>query len=269
MMRVNRANKCPICGHDTWCLLGRTVVLCMRVPSEKPKVIKGGETAYIHEYGDNPKPVLINRKRERVPVIDVKKVIREWNKAYGAFHDRALMALSVRLGVSVKSLEALEFTRGSRDNWGIPMKDGFGGYIGMRMRSNSGAKWALTGSQAGIFIPLLPVGRRVLIVEGPTDTAAALTIGFYAIGRPSCSGGVQHIMTFVQRHFIREAVIVSDNDDPGIKGAVDLQRQLSVPSCILLLPTKDLREYLRLVGDKSTIDSMIQQLVWTQPNEKQ
>jgi len=106
----------------------------------------------------------------------------------------------------------------------------------------------------------------MLVVEGPTDLCAALSLGYYAIGRPSCSGGVPHIVDHVKRSRVKEVVIVADNDDPGIRGAKDLQRWLTVPSCLMVLPCKDLREFVKF-GDKSTIDSMINQLVWTQPKE--
>ena len=261
MKRVNRNNRCPACDHDTWCLLGEDLFICMRVPSDRKKIFVGGEVGYIHGYGNKP---IWNppEKTNAIPVIDAKKVMNEWRKSYGT---SGIEVLADELGVSVKSLTSLETVRTMHPkSWGWPMKTGYGDYIGIRIRNHLGKKWALTGSHAGIFIPQLPVPRRILVVEGPTDTAAALTFGYYAIGRPSCSGGVHHIMAFVRRCHVHEVVIVADNDDPGIRGGNDLQRMLPVASCLLLLPTKDLREFLR-IGDRSTIDAMIDQLVWTQP----
>jgi len=266
MRRVDRANKCPICDHDTWCLLGRSVVICMRVVSDKPKPFKGGETGYIHQYPDGkvfrPAPV----KREKIPVINTRKVLADWARAYP---NNRLSVLAHHLGVSIRSLEELEcqVAGGYINTWAFPMKDGYGNYIGIRVRNLSGNKWAVTGSQAGIFVPIVKPQPRMLVVEGPTDTAAGLTLGFYTVGRPSCSGGVPHIVDHVRKQRIREVVVVSDNDGPGIKGATDLQQWLPVPSCVLLLPTKDLREFRRF-GDKSTIDSMIKELVWTQPKQQ-
>lgn len=263
MKRVNRNNRCPACGHDSWCLLGKDIFICMRMVSERKKVFTGGEVGYIHEYGHKPQWVP-PEKPKPLPVINVKRVMNDWRKAYGT---EGIEQLAKDLGVSVQSLTDLETMRTHHPNsWGWPMKDGYGNYIGIRIRNNLGKKWALTSSQAGIFIPLSPVQKRVLIVEGPTDAAAALTLGFYAIGRPSCSGGVPHIMAFVRKNHVQEVVIVADNDDPGIRGASDLQRMLPVPSCILLLPTKDIREFIG-VGDKSTLDAMIEQLVWTRQRE--
>lgn len=265
LTRVTRANRCPICNGDTWCLIGRSVIICMRTVSPKVKNFKGGEVGYIHPHPDpNKQPVYEPRPERKAPQVNAKRVLRDWARAHPV-SQRRLPELAKDLGVTVGSLEALEFqANGNPRTWGIPMKDGYGNYIGIRLRNEWGKKWAVLGSQAGIFIPNVPFQARVLIVEGPTDTAAAVSLGFYAIGRPSCSGGVPHIVDWLKKCHACEAVIVSDNDDPGIRGAQDLQRWLPVPSCILILPCKDLREYLRF-GDRPTIDSMIEQLVWTQP----
>lgn len=267
MTRVSRANHCPICDNDTWCLIGRSCVICMRVPSQKTKTFKGGEVGYIHPHPDPSKrPVYDPPKPKSAPQVNVRRVLKDW---FRATQDSRITQLSKNLGVSESSLLQLECQLApgySSATWGFPMKDGYGNYIGIRLRNYAGNKWAVNGSQAGIFIPTIKTQPRMFVVEGPTDTAAGLTIGLYTVGRPSCSGGVTHIVDWVKRNPIKEVVIVSDNDDPGIRGAKDLQRWLKVPSCILLLPCKDMRDFIKF-GDKSTIDSMTQQLVWTQPKE--
>jgi hypothetical protein len=267
MQRVDRAHKCPICDHDTWCLLGRSVVICMRQTSSKPKNFKGGEVGYLHDYpnGDR-KPKYEPTPREKPPAINARKVLWDWKRAYP--NDKLAM-LADNLGVTIRSLEEMEcqVAGGYVSTWAFPMKDGYGNYIGIRLRNLAAQKWAVTGSQAGIFVPKVTPQKRMLVVEGPTDCAAGLTLGIYTVGRPSCSGGVTHIVDHVRKQkIIREVVIAADNDTPGIKGATDLQKWLPVPSCVMLLPTKDLREFIKF-GDKSTIDSMIEQTVWTQPKE--
>lgn len=273
MTRVTRAHRCPICDNDTWCLIGRSIIICMRVVSPKVKNFKGGEVGYIHPHPDPNKQMACEPKPSRKPPqVNARRVLYYWNRAHKTAQLR-LPVLADDLGVTVESLVALEFqANGNPRTWGVPMKDGYGNYIGIRLRNEWGKKWAVTGSQAGIFIPNVPFQNRMFIVEGPTDTAAAISLGLFAIGRPSCSGGVDHIQHLLQCHrvgreIVRQVVIVSDNDDPGIRGAQDLQRWLPVPSCILILPTKDLREAVKSGIDKSTIDSMIEQLVWTQPKD--
>jgi len=71
------------------------------------------------------------------------------------------------------------------------MSNDFGKIIGIRRRLPNGRKISLTSSKTGLFIPadLSPEGL-LLICEGPTDTAAALDLGFAAIGRPNCNSCV-------------------------------------------------------------------------------
>lgn len=265
MTRVTRANRCPICDNDTWCLIGRSIIICMRKVSPKVKNFKGGEVGYIHPHPkpDQQLPSHPHHIR-KPPQINAKRVLYDWARAFGTAQTRLPM-LAKNLGVTMESLKSLECqANGLAQTWGFPMKDGYGNYIGIRLRNEWGKKWAVLGSQAGIFIPNVPFQARVFIVEGPTDAAAGVSLGLYAIGRPSCSGGVPHIIDWLKRCHASEAVIVSDNDDPGIRGAQDLQRWLKVPSCILILPCKDLREFIKF-GDRPTIDSMIKEVVWTQP----
>lgn len=268
MARVTPKNKCIICGHGSWCLIGRSCVICMRVVSPKPKTFKGGEVGYIHPHSNPSKKHVFERKQQKEPPhINAVRVLRDWKRAYP---NNYLPFLAHELGVSIRSLEELgcQLAGGYKNTWAFPMADGHGNLIGIRIRNLAGQKWAVTGSQAGIFIPNVKPQPRMFLVEGPTDTAAGLTLGLYVVGRPSCSGGVTHIVDHVRKRRIRNVVIIADNDEPGIKGAQDLQRWLPVPSCILILPAKDLREAVKSGIDKSTIDSMIEQLVWTQPKEK-
>jgi 5S rRNA maturation endonuclease (ribonuclease M5) len=243
------------------------MVLCMRIQSERSKTLRGGETGWLHPLGD-AKPFVRENRAVEPPSINVRKVLREWFLSTDHSH---ITELAERLVVDPAALTALECQLApgyASMTWGFPMKDGYGNYIGIRLRNAEGRKWAVTGSRAGIFIPKIPPRRRMMITEGPTDTAAGISLGLYTVGRPSCSGGSTHLIDHVKRARVAEVVIVADNDDPGIRGAQELQHWLPVPSCILMLPCKDLREFLALrIGDKSTIDSMIDQLVWTQPKE--
>lgn len=106
------------------------------------------------------------------------------------------------------------------------------------------------------------------LVEGPTDLAAAMTLGLFAIGRPSCIGNEQMIIEYVKRINARRMVIICDNDDPGLRGAAKLQGMLPVLSCIYVPPTKDIREFLNRGGDRRMIESSIRDLVWTQPTRR-
>jgi hypothetical protein len=97
-----------------------------------------------------------------------------------------------------------------------------------------------------LFIPRDLTGRgRLLVCEGPTDTAAALTLGFDAIGRPSCEGSVETLAAWLGRRRYDETVILADNDEPGLRGALKLAAALPCAHRIAVPPCKDIREWLR------------------------
>ena len=105
----------------------------------------------------------------------------------------------------------------------------------------------MRGSKSGLFVPVdLNDGERLLICEGPTDTAAALELGLDAIGRPSCNGAIE--MTARAARGRSELIVVADNDDVGIRGAMKLADTLAL-HCrvkIVVAPSgiKDLRSWL-------------------------
>jgi len=259
--RVSTKFPCPICKHDSWCMVNGVAVMCMRVASEQTKAFRDGSVAYIHRLTE-PLPDLPKVDRKPEPVINCAKLLDAWvrNMPFG------LVRLATKLGVSQNALARLNccFAR-EHHAWAFPMRDGYGELVGIRLRHESGKKWAVPGSHAGIFLPCGDAQELALICEGPTDTAAALSMGFFAVGRPSCSGGGGHIRTALKRLCVRRAVIVADKDDPGMRGAMMLAEQLPVSNCIVLLPTKDVREFANRGGDRTTFESILSALVWRQP----
>jgi len=258
--RVTRTNPCPICRKTHWCLIGQHSVICMRVISERAHNFEGGDMGWYHSLNGDA-PVLVQKEQPRAPTVNVKKTLHDWSQ-----FRRDQSGLAIDLGVSMDSLVALECTKAPDYKvWAFPMRDGYNEYTGIRLRHENGDKWAVTGSHAGIFIPQgIRPQKEIMICEGPTDAAAALTLGFYAVGRPSCSGGVPHISTWIKRHHIQRSIIVADNDDPGLRGADMLTAHIGVPSAILVLPAKDVREFLRNGGTKDDIRSLLGNVVWRQ-----
>jgi hypothetical protein len=194
-------------------------------------------------------------------MINSRQLIEDWSRAT---KEEWLQRFSKQIGMTEQSLMALNCCWASPHSaWAFPMRDSNFKMVGIRLRSESGAKWSVRGSHQGIFTPPRIDAKEILVLEGATDTAAALTLGYVGVGRPSCSGGILEIKTLVTRLGIRRVVIVCDNDKPGIDGAIGLQRHLTVPSCLVTLPCKDLRAYLSLGGTKALLDSMINSCVWT------
>jgi hypothetical protein len=146
--------------------------------------------------------------------------------------------------------------------WAFGMWDGHNHLIGIRLRAITGFKWTVTGTHAGIFVPNINPQPTCLICEGPTDTAAALSMGYYAVGRPSCSGGAPMIKDLIRRTGVKRAIIVADADDVGLQGAKTLIQTIQVPACILTLPCKDVRMFYNQGGDRQTLDALTKQSVW-------
>jgi hypothetical protein len=154
--------------------------------------------------------------------------------------------LAGRLGVRSEALRALGACWAwPHEAWGFPMFDGEEQFAGIRLRSDDGEKWALRGSRQGIFIPSMELQGEVLVVEGPTDAAAAVSLGFYAIGRPSCVGGAREIAALCRRIGVKRLSVLADNDGPGISGAQTFCGQIGLPARLVVLPAKDLREWVR------------------------
>ena len=256
--RVSKENPCPICKKQDWCTLSKDVACCMRVQS-KTFAKNGG---WIHKLSDDAPKYVPQAKREEIK-IDVKSIYQKWNnetkpdslKGFAELLKLEVMALCLLGCAWAPESEAFAF----------PMMDERCQTIGIRLRNVYGKKWAVKGSKQGIFIPEIEFTKRLYIVEGPTDTAAALSLGFSVIGRPSCLGCEEMILQFIDIQKIKEVVIIADNDDVGIRGAEKLRSMLKVPSCLLIPPCKDVREFLQLGGTKEVLESMIKSLVWMVP----
>ena len=274
MLRVSKKQPCPICKKPDWCLIGKSIVLCMRVVSEKSKVMADGSTGYLHSLDSNIR--IVPEKRQKTPPLNRPwaEVLEEWRKKY---KDIGLDGMAHSLGVSAASLKALGCQLTPKwQTYGFPMRNGSNHIIGVRLRNLDGKKWAWPGSHNGLFIPQSNMDGCLYIVEGPTDTAAAITMGVRAIGRPSCMGGVDLILEYIRVNNIKRVVIVGDVDkdvirngklqpNPGTVGASTLSIHLKVSHCVLLPPTKDMRSFLNQGGDWKTLDYLTSQCLWKNP----
>lgn len=195
--------------------------------------------------------------------LDARGVWQRWLEQTDHYH---LDGFGMSLGVDTDCLTAIGCAWSTFNAWAFPMRDERGNVIGIRLRNNDGHKWAVKGSKAGLFIPSrypFISDRVVYLVEGPTDLAAAMTIGLRAFGRAACTGQENFILQYIALQRIERLVIVTDNDDPGIRGAEKLQSMLSIPSCIWIPPTKDIREFLNIGGDYNDVQSSLTDLVWS------
>jgi hypothetical protein len=224
---------------------------------------------------------------------------RDWNtlieRAEMPKGHARLRHLANHLGVSAQSLEILRtcwFGRPHMEQlrmggpgglprdgaYGFPMRDGTGRYCGIALRGwPEERKWCVSGSRLGAFVPseFPPETPPVLaLVEGPTDTAALLTAGVRAVGRPSNRGGVDAISSLLtlrassrgRRRSAMRLVVVGEWDRktpatwPGLDGAVATLAKLAVrlgtDDVRLVMPpdgVKDVREWLARDGGASEI----------------
>lgn len=254
-VRVTKTNPCAVCGRPDWCTVGEFFFCCMRVQSAKP-CTNGGWLHPLNEKYDKP---IFNPEPPR-PEVDCEKMMIGWLVETKEDH-RTRFAKS--LGVSHRSLFCVGAAWAPPHRaWAFAMKDGQGRTVGIRLRSESGRKWSVPGSHQGLFIPNLTRESTVLLVEGATDVAAGLELGFFTIGRPSCSGGISQVTSFIKWSGIRRVIIVADNDGPGVLGAKTLQPYLPVTSAIVILPSKDLRSFLNFGGTSTVFQSTLSQCVW-------
>jgi len=152
----------------------------------------------------------------------------------------------------IEGVEALEPTI-IRDRYAWPERDAEGTIIGLVRRGIDGANRCVKGSSRGLTYQYpLPPTDPVLIVEGASDTAAAIEAGFTVVGRPSASGGADLLAVLLRG---REVIVFGENDQkddgtwPGREGAERIADRLR-PVCrsvrIMFPPphTKDIRSWL-------------------------
>lgn len=261
--RVTVLHRCPVCGKPDWCgvTADGAVAHCMRVESNRP-TRNGG---WLHRLTNSPKAC-------HSYIIPPRPALsQDWGHLAARFRaavcQRRLSDLARTLGVTVHALDCLDIgwasahdlrTAGTRyfsdtGAWAFPMTHPASDRIcGFRLRPEHGKKFSFTGGKEGLFLPtnLHLDQAQLLITEGETDAAALLSVGCPAvIGRPSCSGGIGHVVDLVKQHQPREAIIMADADEPGQRGAA------SLASCLLLycpvrLVTpphgfKDVREWVK------------------------
>ncbi len=264
-IRVTKMNPCPICrqaglrGID-WCrIFADGWIECMRVPSPKPA--KSGGWMWRSQRELSPGPSREPRRSvPPPPTINATKLHRGW---WASTDDEMRDAFARELGLSVAALKSAGAAWAPLyASWAFPMCDGCGNTLGIRLRANDGRKFAVRGSKQGIFIAKVPQQPTLFVCEGPTDTAAAVELGFFAVGRPNCCCGGTDIKIFVRRHQCHRVVVVSDNDKPGLDGARKVALEIGLPFAVYVPPAKDLREFVQLGGTRAMIENTLKGTIW-------
>jgi len=132
----------------------------------------------------------------------------------------------------------------------FPMFDAQGRISGIRYRWPDGEKKARTGSWSGLFLPSERAGKVLWVCEGPTDTAALLSLGLWAIGLPAAKQGVDLVDAYVEKHAPAALIAMSDDNAVGKASATLVARAVSgrVAGAKTLLPpggAKDIRAFVK------------------------
>ena len=262
-VRVTRQNCCPICQKPDFCGVSADgkVCHCMRAESSKTTSIGG----WIHKLDGDYKPPPPKPKKEKpVP-------LAEFGDLACKYQDDLIRIdlVAAELGVSERSLERLNC--GWNGNVCFPMRDVNERVIGIRIRGK-GSKWSVPGSHNGLFWPEnIDCMDTLFLCEGPTDCAALLTLGFQAIGRPSCSGGVEIVQGLLSKAR-RDVIVMSDNDEakirpdgsewyPGQEGAEALAEAIKPLTRSLKVVTpphdKDIRQWLNAGATYHTVMAIV------------
>ena len=231
--RVNRNHPCPVCGRPDWCLTSHDGVwaICPRIESDR----RAGEAGYLHRLTDTPGqwrrgPITtIIVPGAAMDTAQLSTLARRYQAEAEKF--KHLEKLGSRLGVSAESLRRLGVGydhAGDFSTW--PMVDADGAIVGINRRFADGSKKIMPGHHAGLYLPVdLPgnlAGETLLVVEGGSDTAAGLDLGFWTVGRFSCTHGGKLLAQLLRDRQPGLVVIVADADGPGRQGAAELARKL-------------------------------------------
>jgi len=184
--------------------------------------------------------------------------------------------LAQQLGLRSEVLASLHIKREGA-LWIIPERNADGETIGFATRSDKGKKGFKSGGKRGLTMvwPLDAYAGAspddpILVVEGMSDAATAIALGFKVIGRPSATGGLNFLPSLLRE---RHVVIISENDSAGQNGALKMADGLiecasSVRIVHLPENAKDLREWFgKHKGDRAKLNTLIKTAALHEPTE--
>jgi hypothetical protein len=275
-VRATKRQPCPICGRPDWCLIAidGSKAICPRTEVGAKEQI--GEAGYLHELDGSIKPQIERQKPVRQVHINAR-----------AIHEQCLSCVTPAqidvaagtLGLTVAALNAIGIGYHlSKQAFSFPMYNERARVIGIRLRRESGFKFAVPGSHNGLFLAYdrIPAGRTVHVFEGPTDTAAGIDWGFDGIiGRPSAEACAEMLVKAIAG---RETVILANYDEPkkrpdgsvfypGQRGAEKLADLLVAggSSVKIVYPCaghKDWRAWKIAGATRARVDSVIRNARW-------
>ncbi|MEL6107782.1 MAG: primase-helicase zinc-binding domain-containing protein [Planctomycetota bacterium] len=199
-----------------------------------------------------------NPDRDRMSQSDVDGHTAFARDAFERHNHETRQRLAIRLGLTVASLLSLRVgLNGAATASTWPMRDASARVVGVRLvalpwRRCERRKWSRRESRSGMFLSRETAvdQSRLWITEGASDTAAALGLGLWAVGRASCGTSTDEVRRYVEKQGVRKATVIADNDSPGLSGAKRLARVIAASGATISIITPptgygDLREWTR------------------------
>lgn len=228
-IRVTRSKRCPCCDKSDFCTISAdgTKVHCMRVESEQPA--KGTLGGWIHKLADAVQtPTTLTPRQEQRPEIDFHAEARRMFEHKRAEQTRA--ELSASLGVSIDALKRLGvgFGADKREFSSWPERGIDGKVSGIIRRYADGSKKTMRWSRHGLYFAVnwRESTDLVLCPEGGSDTAALLSMGLFALGRPSNVGGVDLLIAKLRKIKPLRVIVLGERD-----AKPDRRGDPKTPSC--------------------------------------
>ena len=224
--RVTRLTPCPACKGTHWCstTADGELLRCMRciVGAVREHPLGG----WIHQLRAPSSHFVPSPGVAIEPLPDFAPQHADARaRTTDAELVRFAQALGLDEGGGVEALRVLGAATWNPRVWCFPMCTARGRIVGLRLRSETGRKWACSGSREGIFLGDRPECPLVFVVEGPTSSAAVLSVGLPVIGRPSALQGAAAWRYLRARCHAREVVVIGETDRkpdgrwPGHEGA--------------------------------------------------
>ena len=224
IVKVSKRDPCPICKRTDWCLVNPStgIVICMRVEDgsfcEKPNA--QGIPQYLHrldgyDAGQNQRTYIAPKPKpdaSKLSIDEVKAILDQ--TLSGNEVGQKLQHLAEQWKISVDTLKTLGFGW-INGYWTMPERNAAGQVIGINRRWPDGKKRQYRNTSRGLtFVPdTLGTEGDILLVEGASDTAVLLHLGFNVIGRDSAYGGNPHLSNVLSNSgHNRRIIVIGEND---------------------------------------------------------
>lgn len=259
-LEVNRSEPCAICAKPDWCKRSTNGkwCLCQRMESGRP----GQSSGWLHALDGELRLPVIQTKAEAEPVIDwtVLAVRLRTNRTETSTSgnertvdvEQERERLAARIGVTTAALASLWVGYGYEERygkeqafWSFPERNHEGRVVGIVRRidkSGTGLadkKLSMKGGKGGVYYEPLWYTRKgpVFIAEGGSDTAALVSMGLAAIGRPSCTGGVRYLKELLAK-YKKPVIVLGERDEQAEKRGTVVGCPLDCEGCLHCFPGK-------------------------------